>query len=300
MAFFENCPALQVTIYFQMAFSMMFNAFLFAFFYNRLARCEARATQLLFSNKAVIRMDSTGKMVLEVQVYDSDAKHPVVEAHVRIYLVHACSNESIRRANYSQLRIFRPNDEFNAMLFTSIPSRIIHHIDSYSPLLPPQYHNESMVDSYGLTLREMDSWTGNREGLPCPACGETFGTYDRLWKHIRYNQLVEKSSGMEVDGPHQQLGDEDDEANHATKPKISTFADMKEFWNHSGMELIVIVEGIDPLTSGTFQALQSYQKEDVVFGGTFSPCFTDNNMVDFDLFHTILKEDVEEEQDNEE
>ena len=275
---------------------MMFNAFLLTFFYARVARCESRATQLLFSNKAVIRLDSTGKVVLEVQVYDLDAKHPVVEAHVRMYIVHPYNNESTHRANYSPLRIFRPNDEFNAALFTSVPSRIIHHIDSYSPLLPPQYRDEGIVDSFGLALREMDSWTGNREGLPCPTCGETFSTNDRLLRHIRSYQLIEKHSRMVVAGSHQELGDHDDEANEA---KIPTFEGMKEFWDDSGMELIVVVEGIDPLTSGTFQALQSYQNEDIIFGGKFALCFTENNMVDFDLFHTVMKEEVGEEQNEE-
>ena len=57
---------------------MMFNVFLFAFFYNRIARCEARAALVIFSNKAVMRIDSAGKMLLEIQMYDSDSKHPVV------------------------------------------------------------------------------------------------------------------------------------------------------------------------------------------------------------------------------
>ncbi|MEM1010007.1 MAG: hypothetical protein AAGJ35_13500, partial [Myxococcota bacterium] len=41
-AFFENCPALQLVIYLQMCGAMMFNAFLFAFFFARLGKCDAR------------------------------------------------------------------------------------------------------------------------------------------------------------------------------------------------------------------------------------------------------------------
>jgi len=344
MAFFQNCPATQVTIYFQMAFSMMFNAFLFAFFYSRLARCEARGTLVLFSEKAVVRVDSTGKMVLEVQVYDSDSRHPVVEAHVRLILVPGGrsnrrnynysspignvyddknefwrlekeqettpANNSVteddstsirgkfwRSENYRPLRIYRPNDEFNAPLFTSIPSRISHHIDSYSPLMPPKCRDKSIVDSYGLPLRELDSWTGNREGYPCPVCGETFGTHERLWKHITYNQLVEQSSNIKNGpGTHQSVVKEDDEEEDgdSTSAGLSrmnifpTYEDIRQFWVQTGAELVAIVEGIDPLTSGTFHALQSYQADDVIFGGRFSPCFTDNNNVEFNLFHKTL------------
>ena len=242
---------------------MMFNAFLFAFFYNRIARCEARATLVIFSNKAVMRIDSTGKMVLEIQVYDSDSKHPVVEAHVRLYIVHGEIDNTpdpsfqrlrdtpsfVKRSeNYIPLRLFRPNDEFNSPLFTSIPSRVIHHVDSYSPLMPPQYKDETILPTFGLPLRELDSWTGNREGYPCTICGETYGTHERLWKHIRYNQLMEQSCKMSGVGTHLSLGSNNDEE---TKPKIPTFEHIREFWLKTGAELVAIVEGIG--TKNTFE-----------------------------------------------
>ena len=39
-AFFEHCPKLQTVLYFEMVFSMLFNAFLFSFFFARLSRPE--------------------------------------------------------------------------------------------------------------------------------------------------------------------------------------------------------------------------------------------------------------------
>ena len=53
-AFFESCQGIQTAIYFQMVWSMMFNAFLFAFFFTSLGRCDARGAQVLFSDKAVM------------------------------------------------------------------------------------------------------------------------------------------------------------------------------------------------------------------------------------------------------
>jgi len=50
------------------------------------------------------------------------------------------------------------------------------------------------------------------------------------------------------------------------------------------------VEGIDPITSGTFQALQSYTIDDIVFGGTFAPCIRQEKnefVVNLDAFHKI-------------
>ena len=49
-----------------------------------------------------------------------------------------------------------------------------------------------------------------------------------------------------------------------------------------------MVEGLDPLTLGSFQALQLYQKDDIVFGASFAKCFTDDNVVDFDLFYEVV------------
>ena len=39
-AFFSNCQELQIIIYMQMLFSMVFNALLLAFFYSRIAKCD--------------------------------------------------------------------------------------------------------------------------------------------------------------------------------------------------------------------------------------------------------------------
>jgi len=284
-SFFEHCYGLQVAIYFQMATSLLFNAFLIAFFYNRLSRCETRATQLLFSEKAIIHMDEDGKLVLEVQVYDADARYPVVEAHARLYVVHPSS-----RSDCVEMRIVRPNDEFGSMLLTSVPSRVAHHIDIYSPIMPSEYrHRTNIMHSYGLNLREVDSYTGNRSGYKCPVCAEAYGTLEQLWNHIKYNQLMEKYSDMSgVDNTHLSLGTEKEFKQTHTIP---SYEELQQFWNENQMEVIAVVEGIDPLASGTFQALQSYQKDDVVFGASFAKCFTDDNIVDFDLFHTVVMDE---------
>ena len=39
-------------------------------------------------------------------------------------------------------------------------------------------------------------------------------------------------------------------------------------------EIIVVVEGIDPQLSGTFQALQSYRYEDIAWDCEFEPCLS--------------------------
>lgn len=57
-AFFDRCPSLQVAIFFQMVYSMLFNALVIAFFYSRVAKSESRSIQVLFSGRAIVSVAS--------------------------------------------------------------------------------------------------------------------------------------------------------------------------------------------------------------------------------------------------
>lgn len=287
-AFFENCHGLQAAIYFQMVFSMLYNAFLFAFFFSRLARAETRGNQVLFSNKAIIEYRN-GKWLFLVRIYDLDAAHPVVEAHVRLYVVSWMDYENQDNQPHllHTMRLVQPNDELGAMLFTSVPSTVTHHIDAYSPLTPMHLRDdENLVQRHGLALREVDRMVENNGGIPCPVCGETYGTFQNLNRHIKYNSLTESHDKVPVEGSHRD-------------PKLVIPGDAKPFemaeneirTNLIDKEVMVVVEGIEPLISGTFQALQSYTLDDIVFGGKFSPCMSQRDgqvFVDLDKFHQIV------------
>jgi hypothetical protein len=108
-AFFENCPTLQVVLYFQMLFSMMFNAFLIAFFYSRVARCDQRGAQVILSKKALLTVVN-GQVYFQVRVYDVDAANPVIEARIRMYAV--MKSRPVPRP----LRILDPNDELGGKM----------------------------------------------------------------------------------------------------------------------------------------------------------------------------------------
>jgi hypothetical protein len=98
-----------------MVISMMFNAFLFSFFFARLSRCEQRAIQVIFSNKAIVKREFTNggicRYKLDLRTYDIDSSHPIVEAHVRIYaikhtplLVGVSSNEGYHDLKFDPMR----------------------------------------------------------------------------------------------------------------------------------------------------------------------------------------------------
>ena len=57
-------------------------------------------------------------------------------------------------------------------------------------------------------------------------------------------------------------------------------------------EVLVLIEGVDPTTSDTVQARQSYTVDDICWDATFVPCArrqTDGGIrIDFDQLHAVL------------
>eukprot|EP00538_Stauroneis_constricta_P013167 CAMPEP_0119558454 /NCGR_PEP_ID=MMETSP1352-20130426/10797_1 /TAXON_ID=265584 /ORGANISM="Stauroneis constricta, Strain CCMP1120" /LENGTH=580 /DNA_ID=CAMNT_0007605823 /DNA_START=62 /DNA_END=1804 /DNA_ORIENTATION=+ len=278
-AFFEaNCPEVQIAIYAQMTWSMMFNAFIFAFFFVALSKSEARGAQLVFSDKMVIHTDTYDKRVYaKVQVFDLDSSHGVVEAHVRIYAF-------TKDFKLEPLRISYPDDDQGATLVPSLPIQIIHHVDHHS-VLSPRRRMPFVTNGRGLLNRSADSEVGNREEIICPVCCEAYGTYERLRKHVEYYAATEAP-------------DDDTELprhlshKHLRIPEIRnlTLEEVKLHIESSISEVVVVVEGIDPQASGTFQAIQSYKYDDIVWEGQFESCLKVNNdkfTVDMQKYHMV-------------
>jgi len=290
--FFESeCGGLQIAIFFQMTLSMLFNAFLFAFLFARLSRSDARGAQVLFSDKAIIEVRD-GKWMMHVRIYDFDSSKCVVEAHTRMYCVswrdyERQERDLVQPHLLQPMRILRPNDELGAQLFTSIPTNITHEIDAYSPLAPLKLRRKvNYLRTAGLYLREADQINGSRNGVLCPVCGETYGTLDSLKRHVQYQQLAEEKDNFPVSGSHR---DTSIMKPSLFEPFMLTEDDIREYLRDK--EIMVVVEGIEPMVSGTFQALQSYKLNDIVFGGRFAPCMSQANgkiYVDVDQFHIIL------------
>jgi hypothetical protein len=251
-------------IFLQVSWSMLFNAFLITFVYNRLGRSETRSVQVLFSDKALVSIVD-GQVRFQVRLFDCDSRHPVVEAHVRIYCVMK------QRPVPRPLRILQPNDSLGAKLFLSFPNVITHHIDMYSLLHPPVM--TMLLKPNGLTLRQVDAFTLNRNDIVCPICGESFGTFERWLNHVRFLQGIERENDFPVANTHLSLDLPEIEKEPHSKP-IMDIEILKAYFKENVSEIICMVEGIDPIQSGSFQALQSYRFEDVQWEpfAQFSPC----------------------------
>jgi hypothetical protein len=193
------------------------------------------------------------------------------------------------------LRIICPNDDLGTRLVTSLPVQVIHHVDHHSVCSPRKF--PLVEDSNRLFLRGVDSATANQEEIVCPVCGESYGTYERLRNHVRYNKIIEERDDFPVETSH--LGFE--------VPEVTplTLLEVQQHMEANISEIVVIVEGIDPQLSGTFQALQSYKYEDIVWEGDFEPCLSkrDNkfivDMLKFQMirvFETLIEEQDDVEQ----
>lgn len=280
-SFFEKgCSAIQGTIFAEMVCSMMFNAFLFAFFFSLLSKSEFRGSQIIFTDKLLINVDTKQigssnhhdnghnkkktKAYVRLQCYDIDSAHPLVEAHARMYFLD-------HRLKMHPLRLMDPNDDLGGVIFPSVPADIVHHIDHHSALCPPKFRSQNncplVQSSHGMVLRSLDSYTGNRDEVICPVCGESYGTYERWKKHFDYASMVEARENYPPEKSH---------CGYVVPPEPEpiTLEELRHYIANTVSEIIVVVEAIDPQLSGSFQSLQSYKYEDIVFGEEFENCMS--------------------------
>lgn len=104
-----------------------------------------------------------------------------------------------------------------------------------------------------------------------------------------------------MEGTHQSLNERD--FLPRARPQTS-LEELKQYFHDEVAEIISVVEGIDPLTSGTFQSLQSYKFEDIEWheDAQFAPCLKVHSgkiMVDLDRFHDIITVSKEDKRANE-
>jgi hypothetical protein len=264
---------------------------LIAIIIARIANAANRAAQCIFSSKAIVSIEGN-QVRFMFRVFDVDSRHPVVEAHVRLYGV--TKDRPVPRP----LRTIQPNDDLGGMLFLSLPQVVSHHIDIYSLLHPPQdghVHAQDSVNVHsnqGLVLRQVDSATCSREEVVCFVCGDDYGTHERWVRHVKFQQRLERKNGYPVEGTHLAI-----QPHELTGDRFLPEQDLKTLQNHfmdNISEVICLVEGIDPLTSGSFTALYSYRAADIIWenGATFKPCLRveqDMFRVDLDRFHDVLR-----------
>ncbi len=111
---------------------------------------------------------------------------------------------------------------------------------------------------------------------------------------MRYSKILDGNNGYPVAGCHLRITEE-----QLKKPEvpISDIETLKKYFEDEMAEILCVVEGIDPLMSGTFQALQSYGKDDIVWekGAFFRPCLNvDGSSIEINLddFHEVEHDNI--------
>lgn len=242
--------------------STFMDALLLGLLYARISRADKRGLTVCFSDKAVIRTIN-GRRYFMLQLCEMRA-HQLVEAHVRCYCIRRWKlpgeqHGDRRRLQQHYMRLQIPDDELGAMLFLGIPNVVVHRLDAWSPLVPASRLSKD----------------GKHDGK------------DRY----RFPEVLQRAedvdSGLREGKPSQPYeipaGEEGDETVRRFMASVKT-------------EIVVVVEGIDPVTSNTASAVHSYTCDDIAWGKDFAPCATERMdgtcEINFEKFHDLVDDDT--------
>jgi hypothetical protein len=169
--------------------------------------------------------------------------------------------------------------------------------------------------------RQVDADQGNRDSYVCSTCGESYQSLEMLRKHVLYNSYQDPHNGLPAELCHK-AWPEDCLAPDAssTAPEVTaklannacdqpprsptsspsevltspTRMEVEAFLKGRYMEVVVIVEGIEPTTSSTLQARHSYLfPNEIAWDRDFADCLlpgatTRPCTVDLGRFHQLV------------
>jgi len=172
--------------------------------------------------------------------------------------------------------------------------------------------------------RQVDADQGNRDSYVCSTCGESFQSLAMLRKHALYNSYQDPHNGLPAELCHKAWPEDcsichaaatglqasagavaDAEASGGVVPNAPVISpseflssptrlEVEQFLQRRYMEVVVIVEGIEPTTSCTLQARHSYLfPEDITWDADFADCMlpgtaTSPCTVDLGRFHELV------------
>ncbi|GLD96176.1 hypothetical protein PINS_up004854 [Pythium insidiosum] len=281
--FFGECAWMQTIITMESLVSVFLEAVALGITFQRIARAQSRANTVVLSHTAVVRR-IRGHLYFMFQVCEM-RKHQLVEGHVRMYAVR--HDVEYGQHYYFQsypMRIQHPDDELGGMLLLALPSVVVHRIDPWSPLLRPKsalscglHHNAATSYMFpDVQVRGIDLDNGDRDrSIPVDT------TVNRICNRCRCTEPDAAAAAASEEPTHE-----------------SQIQDIINFWNESQLEIVVLLEGIDAVTSATIQVRHSYKIEDILFDHRFENCVdvdpaTGGAVVDFKRFHQTRPVDPE-------
>ncbi|GMF56906.1 unnamed protein product [Phytophthora fragariaefolia] len=278
--FFGDCVWVQTIITLESLAGILLDALAIGIIFQRFSRAQARANTIVMSTHACVRR-IRGNLYFMFQVCEM-RKHQLVEAHVRMYAIR--HDVEFGEHYYFQsypMRIQHPDDDLGGMLLLALPSVVVHRMDAWSPLLRPKsaetcglHHNPARGYLFPEPLlREADAQSGDRDGT------------------VQVNQATNPvHNSCRCTTGNAAMGD----VHAATQPP--TVDEIKQYWAES--QVVVLVEGIDAVTSATIQVRHSYKAEDIMFNHRHVNCVdvdpeTGGAVIDFRRFHETKPVDPE-------
>jgi len=286
--YMKGCISGAIVLTMQSLIQLLMAACLIGVIFQRLSRPQARACTIIFSKQAVIRQIDDAHYFM-FRICDLRSQHTLIEPHVRCYCV-----RKHKRRGYEMvpMRLSSPDDALGSSLMLSLPTTVVHRIDAWSPLaarpqiisrvntptvlptgssgrfVPPaepgackERHRGSGHFSRSAwpapLQRQADCETGNRSSCVCPTCGEAFGTMSMLQAHCVYNAAADRASGLNEGVCHKELSDGDKRKLCHEDPTRDDIECYLSSGHH--LEVVVLVEGIEPTTSSSLQARHSYR-----------------------------------------
>mmetsp|Transcript_30593 Transcript_30593/g.42594 ORF Transcript_30593/g.42594 Transcript_30593/m.42594 type:complete len:354 (-) Transcript_30593:424-1485(-) len=182
-----------------------------------------------------------------------------------------------------------------------------HHHHHHHPGSNPPPHNPRYEHRFpDILQRASDVDVGEREGA-LPSSGSsssttTTTTYAAAPKKASANTAEEEKkqgSGLEAKAQrlpqqHRKTPTKTTKLSGGEAGAQSTDDEIAEYLKDVKAEVLVVVEGIDPVTSNTASKIHSYTSEDIVFGRRFAACAVENEdgvcEVDFERFHALVGE----------
>jgi hypothetical protein len=314
-SYMNGCVAGMFVLTAQSLAQLVMSAIVIGVIFQRLSEPSARACTILFTQKAVIRQIDNAHYFI-FRLCDMRIQHALIEPHIRCYCLR---RHPTRGFEMTPMRLQCPDDELGGELIMTMPVTVVHRIDSWSPLSGMQMQREMANQAQqqcgqsrrhkeyfhtmawpGTRQRQVDSESGNRDSCVCPTCGDSFGTSFMLQQHCKYNAEADRKAGFEEYG-HKELTEQ--EVAQFTHEDPSR-AVIEQRLRQGYLEVVVLVEGIEPTTSATLQARHSYliggkekndSQLDVEWDHDFdlctvAPCDSSKGLVlDLSRFHTLHK-----------
>jgi len=330
--YFNSCWEGTILITVQSLLHFLLDAVIIGCIFIRLTRPQSRARTIVFSDKAVMKVIN-GAVHFEFQVCELKS-HDLVEAHVRCYAVRHGRRENkqtrilpmrLQQPNDdmgAMIWLMFPNQIIHRVdgwspLAPNLPDRNrywreVSGSKSKSKLLST-IENDFVDTEFARPFwtydwpeaqqRQVDAEQGGRDSCVCPVCGGAYSTLELLRLHTRYQAALDPQNGVLPELCHkyspEQWGDSGDGAQGTStampRPGAQPLRrEVEAYLNEHHVEVVAVVEGIEPTSGSTLQARHSYViPDDVVWDAEFADCILQATSrrpctVDIGRFHEIV------------